>query len=68
MDRGFDKTYCPSEVARAYAPEDWRSKMELVRQVADDLVAIGKLIVLQNGKRIDAKPTKAKGPIRLRKP
>lgn len=52
-NRGLDKTYCPSEVARIYAPDDWRSKMEEVRQVADTLVASGKLVTLQKGKIID---------------
>ncbi|MGB6151833.1 MAG: DUF3253 domain-containing protein [Pricia sp.] len=67
-DRGTDKTYCPSEVARKIYPDDWRPKMDLVRQVADTLVESGKLVVLQNGRKIDDKPSEATGPIRLRKP
>ncbi|SFB71026.1 DUF3253 domain-containing protein [Kaistella jeonii] len=48
-DRGLDKTYCPSEVARELFPDDWREKMDLVRKVADELLIEGKLIVLQKG-------------------
>ena len=66
-ERGFGKTYCPSEVARSIFPNGWREQMDLVRQVADELVASGHLVTLQKGKIIDQKLTEAKGPIRLRK-
>jgi len=66
-ERGLDKTYCPSEVAKEYAPNDWRARMDLVRDVADTLVESGDLVVLQQGKIIGQRPTEAKGPIRLRK-
>ena len=65
--RGLDKTYCPSEVARSIFPNGWREQMDLVRQVADELVASRHLVTLQKGKIIDQKPTEAEGPIRLRK-
>lgn len=67
-DRGLEKTYCPSEVARKFDPNDWRDKMDIVRKVADELVMDGKLIVMQKGQKINEMPTEAKGPIRLRKP
>lgn len=67
-ERGTDKTYCPSEVAKKVAPTDWRRKMDKVREVADRLVKAGDLIVLQKGCIIKEKPSKAKGPIRLGKP
>ena len=66
-ERGTSKTFCPSEVARALFPEEWRDKMDLIREVADNLVSSKTLEVLQQGKIIDDLPTKAYGPIRLRK-
>lgn len=57
-------TFCPSEVARALAPDDWRDWMEPVRAGARRLVARGELEMLQAGARVD--PSKARGPIRLR--
>lgn len=65
--RGLEKTFCPSEVARALFPEGWRDKMELVRKIADHLVVENKLIVLQNGIVKSKLPSKLIGPIRLRK-
>lgn len=65
--RGNECTYCPSEVAREIFPESWREQMSLVREIADDLVTSGELVVFQKGTIISEKPTEAKGPIRLRK-
>lgn len=65
--RSGEKTYCPSEVARKLWPEEWRDYMDFVRQVADELVSEGYLEVLQQGIIIDASPSDASGPIRLRK-
>jgi len=65
--RGLESTYCPSEVARACFSKDWRSQMDLVRQVADELVADEKLVVMQKGEIISAKAVDAKGAIRLRR-
>jgi len=66
-ERGMEKTYCPSEVARSIFPNEWRKQMDLVRQVADELVASGELVTMQFGEIISQKPSMAKGPIRLRK-
>ncbi|MGB3149340.1 MAG: DUF3253 domain-containing protein [Maribacter sp.] len=66
-ERGLYKTYCPSEVAKACFPKNWRKYMDVVRGAADNLVATGNLVVLQNGKIIPVKAVDAKGPIRLRK-
>lgn len=66
-NRGLDKTYCPSEVAKAFRPHTWREYMDLVRKIADDLVEENKLVVMQKGKIISATAVQAKGPIRLRK-
>ena len=58
-------TFCPSEVARAEASEDWRRLMEPIRQAARRLVADGALEMLQRGRQVD--PSTARGPIRLRR-
>ncbi len=65
-DRRPGATICPSEVARAEAPDDWRPLMPRVRAVAADLAANGRLVVTQRGEPID--PHAARGPIRLRLP
>ena len=56
--RGADKTFCPSEVARALA-EEWRPLMPAVRRVAAGLP----LVATQRGVVVD--PLTACGPIRL---
>ena len=56
--RGIDKSFCPSEVARALA-EDWRPLMSDVRRVAAELP----LVATQKGRPVD--PVNARGPIRL---
>ncbi len=45
--RGPDKSICPSEVARALFPGNWRAQMQAVRDVAWTLVAERKLAVTQ---------------------
>ena len=64
QQRGPRKSICPSEAAKAACPDEWRSQMEHVRQVARELAAEGRIIFLQRGKPVD--PTRATGPIRLR--
>lgn len=66
-DRGFDKTYCPSEIARELFPENWREMMDEVREIGDQLVMTGKLEILQKGTVQEQPSTKLKGPIRFRK-
>ncbi len=63
--RAADATICPSEVARAAQPETWREEMEPVRQAARRLVASGDVEITQDGSVVD--PSRAKGPIRIRK-
>jgi hypothetical protein len=65
-DRARSSTICPSDVARAVAPDDWRPLMEPVRQAARRLVARGEVEITQKGTVID--PSTAKGPIRIRLP
>lgn len=57
-------TACPSEVARALAPENWRPLMAPVRAAAARLQRCGKIDVYQHGKPISL--TDARGPVRLR--
>lgn len=61
VERG-EKTFCPSEVARALA-EDWRALMERVREVGAALVEEGRLRCTQRGVVVDART--AKGAIRF---
>lgn len=58
------KTICPSEVARALFPENWREEMEHVRSNAKELVKAGKIVITQSGTIVD--PDNFKGAIRLR--
>jgi hypothetical protein len=62
-ERGPDKTFCPSEIARRLDPDDWRERMPEIRAVAARLVQSGQLRCTQSGK--DADPATAHGPIRL---
>lgn len=57
--RGADKSFCPSDAARALAAE-WRPLMPAVRRVAAGLP----LLATQKGAPVD--PVSARGPIRLR--
>jgi hypothetical protein len=65
--RSAAKSICPSEVARALAPDEaaWRSMLGLVRSVAHDLARSGRIDVLRKGKPVD--PTEdIRGVVRLR--
>jgi len=62
--RGPDKSICPSEVARALAPEDWRRHMTAVRGMAAILSAEGSVDILRKGKPVPAEAMH--GVIRLR--
>ncbi|MEC5156283.1 DUF3253 domain-containing protein [Chryseobacterium sp. MP_3.2] len=66
-ERGSDKTYCPSEVARKLFPDNWREMMEMVREIGDELVREGQLEILQKGVVHERVSTGLKGPIRFRK-
>jgi Protein of unknown function (DUF3253) len=67
QQRGRHATACPSEVARALAPTDWRALMPQVRSVASRLARQGKIEIAQGGKAVSADGP-WKGPIRLRLP
>ena len=64
--RGPDKSICPSEVARRLEPEDWRSLMPQVREVADALCQQRRIRITQSGRDVDIQT--AQGPIRLSQP
>ncbi|MFM2148329.1 MAG: hypothetical protein RLZZ187_635 [Pseudomonadota bacterium] len=65
--RGADKSICPSEVARALAPDDdaWRRLMGAVRATAIRLAREGQVEVLRKGKPVDP-AAEIRGVIRLR--
>jgi hypothetical protein len=62
-ERARDATICPSEVARALRPDDWRPLMEPVRDAARRLAARDIVEFRQGGRRVD--PSTARGAIRL---
>jgi hypothetical protein len=62
--RGAAASICPSEAARAVAPESWRELMEPARRAARRLAAAGRLVILQRGRPVD--PAISRGPIRLK--
>ena len=62
-ERGIGKTICPSEVARAVRPDDWRPLLKKVRQAAIRLADDGQISIYRKGKPI---PTdQVRGVIRL---
>ena len=63
--RGPDKSLCPSEVARALAPEGWRPLMARVRREAVALAREGRIDILRKGRPVDP-ATEIRGVIRLR--
>lgn len=63
-ERGADKTICPSEVAREMFGDNWRLKMQLIRDEAFDLAAKNQVVIMQKGRKVD--PANFKGPIRIK--
>lgn len=57
-------TACPSDVARALEPKNWRPLMDSIRTAAARLQSRGEIDVYQHGKPVML--TDARGPIRLR--
>ena len=62
-ERRAGGSICPSEVARAIDPDDWRSRMADVRRVAAKLASEGEVIVTQRGRDVDI--LTARGPVRI---
>ena len=63
--RARDASICPSEAARAVGGKSWQSLMEPARKAARRLIAQKKVQITQGGKVVD--PSRAKGPIRIRR-
>ena len=64
IDRGAEKSTCPSEIARMLFPGDWRKHMKEVVDVAIELHNQGKVAITQKGIPIDV--DHIKGPIRIK--
>ncbi|WP_421943116.1 DUF3253 domain-containing protein [Pedobacter sp.] len=62
--RGKDKTTCPSEIARALFPDNWRKYMKQVRDEAIKLHNKREVVIMQKGKVIDVQHIK--GPVRIK--
>lgn len=67
-ERGAAKSICPSEVARALAPDEdaWRRLMGPIRAAAIRLARQGQVEVLRKGKPVSP-DAEIRGVIRLRK-
>ena len=64
--RADDASICPSEVARAVVPTNWRAHLDDVRQAGRQLARHGAIVILQRGRELDPdKPVR--GPIRYRR-
>lgn len=63
-ERGAAKSTCPSEIARALFPEDWRRHMAEVRDEAIDLHKQGRVLITQKGLPMDV--DHIKGPVRIK--
>lgn len=62
--RADTSTICPSDAARAVAPDSWRPLMDGARQAAARLVERGAVEITQHGEVVDL--AEVKGPIRIR--
>ncbi|MCW0191047.1 MAG: DUF3253 domain-containing protein [Rhodococcus sp.] len=62
--RSAESSICPSDVARAAAPDNWRPLMDPVREAASHMVADGEVQITQGGEVVD--PESVRGPIRIR--
>ncbi|MEZ0255039.1 MAG: DUF3253 domain-containing protein [Chthoniobacter sp.] len=63
IERGPEKTFCPSEAARRLDAKRWRPWMAKVREAAAQMVEAGELKCTQRGASVD--PMHSRGPIRL---
>ena len=62
---GTERTFGPSDVARAVDRKNWKILLDQVLLVAGILIHEGKIIAIKSGKVIDA--SHLKGPLRFRK-
>jgi hypothetical protein len=61
--RGAGKSICPTDAARALDAENWRARLNAVRNGAIRLALAGKVDILRKGKPVD--PTDFKGVYRI---
>ncbi len=66
VERGPDRSICPSEVARRMTGDDgdWRRLMPDVRAVAHEMAADRRIEITRRG--VPVQPGVGRGPIRLR--
>nr|WP_269415436.1 DUF3253 domain-containing protein [Pedobacter sp. SJ11] len=64
IQRGPEKSTCPSEIARMLFPDDWRRHMKNVLDVAVHLHNQGKVVITQKGVPVDV--NHIKGPVRIK--
>ena len=62
-ERASSATVCPSEVARAVEPQEWRPLMERSRRAGRRLAARGVVVFRKQGRIVD--PSTAKGAVRV---
>lgn len=63
IDAGPTRSVCPTDIARALAPE-WHGQLTAVRRAAIQLAEAGRIEILRKGKPVA--PAVVKGVIRLR--
>jgi hypothetical protein len=67
-ESGEGKTICPSDAAKRVggtaSRRDWEGLMQPTREAARRLVKAGRIVVMQNGRVVDAE--RAKGALRLK--
>jgi hypothetical protein len=62
-ERGTNKTICPSEAARKFRSDDWRTLMDTVREAARELNDDGRIEIFQNEEPVELEHVN--GPVRL---
>jgi hypothetical protein len=66
-ERGEGQTICPSDAAKRVGGTDarrnWEGLMQPTREAARRLAKVGKIVMMQNGRVVDAE--RAKGALRL---
>jgi Protein of unknown function (DUF3253) len=65
-ERGVEKTFCPSDIARSLGgphPDGWGPLMQPIRKVAVRLAKEGRLVITRKGRAVD--PDDFRGVYRL---
>ena len=65
-DERAPRTICPSDAARAVAPDNWRELMDQTRDLARELARSGDVVITQKGEALDP-DREWRGPIRIRR-